>query len=98
MGIWTLQRGASRRHLPELLERLGGIDLFIHDSLHTYANMTWEFQAVWPYLRAGGVLISDDVDGHSAFSDFVSQVGPSVSAVVAEKTKRAAFGVLVKPQ
>jgi len=73
------------------------MSIFIHDSLHTYANMTWEFQTVWPYLRAGGVLISDDVDGHSAFSDFVSQVGPSVSAVVAEKGKRAGFGVLSSP-
>jgi len=96
--MWTLQRGASRRRLPELLERLGSIDLFIHDSLHTYANMYWEFQAVWPYLRAGGVLIADDVDGHSAFSDFVGRVAPSFSAVVAEQSKHAAFGVLVKSQ
>jgi len=94
--MWTLQRGSSRRHLPELLERLGSIDLFIHDSLHTYANMYWEFQAVWPYLRAGGVLIADDVDGHSAFSDFVDLVAPRFSAVIPEKTKRAKFGVLVK--
>jgi len=96
--IWTLQRGASRRRLPELLERLGSIDLFIHDSLHTYANMTWEFQTVWPHLRAGGVLISDDVGEHSAFSDFASKVDPTVSAIVAERTKRATFGVLVRPQ
>jgi predicted O-methyltransferase YrrM len=94
--IWTLQRGASRRHLPRLLERLGGIDLFIHDSLHTYANMTWEFQAAWPYLRPGGVLISDDVGDHSAFSDFASKVESSISAIVAEKRKSATFGVLVK--
>src|SRR5258708_14321498 len=49
-GIWTLQRGASPRHLPELLERLVGIDLFIHTTLHTYPNMTWEFQPVCPSL------------------------------------------------
>ena len=97
-AIWTLQRGASRRHLHELLERLGSVDLFIHDSLHTYANMYWEFQAVWPYLQAGGVLIADDVDGHSAFSDFVDRVAPSFSAVVTEQFKHAAFGVLVKSQ
>lgn len=94
--MWTLHRGASRRHLHKLLERLGSVDLFIHDSLHTYANMYWEFQAVWPYLQPGGILIADDVDGHCAFSDFAARVSTSFSAIVAEKSKKAAFGVLVK--
>jgi hypothetical protein len=36
--------------------------MFFHDDLHTPDHMLWEFELVWPYLRAGGVLVSDDVN------------------------------------
>jgi hypothetical protein len=32
---WTYVRGSSRRRLPGLISRLGTIDLFVHDSLHS---------------------------------------------------------------
>jgi predicted O-methyltransferase YrrM len=93
---WELERGLSRKRLPGLLARLQTIDLFIHDSLHTRSNMSWEFEIVWPHLRPGGVLIADDVQGQPAFPDFVAQTHPRFSAIVVEKSKNAAFGVAVK--
>ncbi|MCL0060402.1 class I SAM-dependent methyltransferase [Dehalococcoidia bacterium] len=51
---WELILGDSRRELHPLLTRLGEIDLFIHDSLHTERHMMWEFETAWPFLRAGG--------------------------------------------
>lgn len=93
---WQLQRGVTRRSLPGLLARIPVVDMFLHDSLHTRSNMTWEFETVWPYLRPGGVLISDDVQAHSAFQDFVAKTHPQFSAVVVEEGKEAAFGVAVK--
>lgn len=60
---WRLILGDSRRELPMLLKRLGTIDMFHHDSLHTWDHMTWEFETAHPYLRAGGILASDDIHG-----------------------------------
>ena len=61
--------------LPALLAEVGEIDLFFHDSLHTYANMSWEFEVAWPALRDGGLLVSDDVFWSSAFRRFARAVG-----------------------
>ena len=58
---WTLVEGDSRRELPLLLRRLGSVDLFHHDSLHTFEHMTWEYQTALPYLARQGVLSSHDV-------------------------------------
>ena len=58
---WRLIIGDSRQELPRLLARLGRIDLFHHDSLHTYEHMMWEYETAFPYLAPGGVLSSHDV-------------------------------------
>ena len=93
---WRLYRGQSKRVLPALLRNLESVDLFIHDSLHTYRNMTWEFKEAWSRLRKGGLLISDDVNQNCAFDDFVEEVSPLFWAVVKETSKNAAFGIARK--
>jgi predicted O-methyltransferase YrrM len=67
---WTLQLGSSSELLEPLLDKLGSIDFFFHDSLHTYANMMFEFSISWKYLRQGGLVISDNIDDNKAFRDF----------------------------
>jgi predicted O-methyltransferase YrrM len=59
--------GDTRQTLKPALARLGEIDLFFHDSLHTARHMLFEFRAAWPHLRAGGLLVSDDVFWNPAF-------------------------------
>jgi predicted O-methyltransferase YrrM len=59
--------GDTGQTLQPALGRLGEIDLFFHDSLHTARHMLFEFRAAWPHLRAGGVLVSDDVFWNPAF-------------------------------
>jgi predicted O-methyltransferase YrrM len=51
-----------RTALPTLLSRVPSIDIFFHDDLHTPDHMLWEYETVWPHLRQGGVLLSDDSD------------------------------------
>jgi len=51
-----------RSVLPGLLNRLPGLDMFLHDDLHQPDHMLWEYQLAWQYLRPGGLLISDDVN------------------------------------
>jgi hypothetical protein len=67
---WRYVRGSSRRRLPGLLARLTTIDLFVHDSRHSRRNVLFELNHAWESLRAGGVLIVDDVDLNCGFHDF----------------------------
>ena len=74
----------------------GPVDLFVHDSLHTYRNMRREFQIVTPNLAADGVLIADDVEGNTAFAEWVSNSSPAYSAVVQERVKQGLTGVALR--
>ena len=49
------------------------MDMFLHDSSHSYRHMLWEFQQFWPRLRDGGLLVSHDVQMNAAFPDFVTK-------------------------
>jgi Methyltransferase domain len=71
---WTLVLGRSQEQLPPLLDRLGTIDSFMHDSEHSFDCMWFEFNAAWPHLRPGGVLLSDDVNSTEAFPRFAREV------------------------
>src|SRR5262249_62310588 len=56
---WTYLKGSTRRQLPPLLERLGRIDVSVHDSAHTYRNTRFELERTWPVLAPGGLMIVD---------------------------------------
>lgn len=71
---WELRLGDAKDLLPELLPTLPKIDIFIHDSLHSYDHMFFEYQAAWPYLKPQGILLSDDIDYNNAFDDFTREV------------------------
>jgi len=65
--------GKSREKLPELLSKLGSVNIFYHDSDHSYQNMTFEYVAVWPHVSRGGFLLSDDIKHNNAFMDFINK-------------------------
>jgi predicted O-methyltransferase YrrM len=71
---WKLQVGDSRAILPRLLAEIGSTDIFIHDSLHTYEHMLWEYRVAFPHLRPGGLLFSDDAMWNSAFPEFALEI------------------------
>jgi len=56
----------ERNELPK------SIDMFLHDSSHSYRHMLWEFRQFWPRLRDGGLLVSHDVHMNAAFPEFVA--------------------------
>ncbi|MEM3662695.1 MAG: class I SAM-dependent methyltransferase [Sulfolobales archaeon] len=70
---WKLILGRSQEKLVPLLEQLGEIDIFIHDSEHSYENIMWEYTIAWTYLKPGGILLSDDVNLNNAFYDFAKK-------------------------
>lgn len=70
---WELLIGKTKERLPFLLKKLGSIDIFIHDSEHTYDNMMFEYETTSRYIRKGGILFSDDITWNNSFDDFISK-------------------------
>lgn len=68
---WDLILGPSKERLPPLLNKLGAIDAFYHDSDHSYENMAFEFACAWKYLKPGGLLLADDITDSRAFDELV---------------------------
>ena len=67
-----LKIGKSSEHLESIIEQVGEVDLFYHDSWHTYENLMFEYQTVWSALRVGGLLMSEYLpDLNDAFKDFI---------------------------
>jgi predicted O-methyltransferase YrrM len=72
---WSLVLGDAKKELLPLLEKLECIDMFYHDSLHTYEHMKFEYETVWPYLADGGLLLSDDILWNKAFYEMCKRYG-----------------------
>lgn len=90
---WRLHRGTSKRVLPSLLQQLEKIDIFVHDSLHTYRNIQRELSLVTPHLTNEAVVIADDVGDNSAFWEWTTNAQLSFSATVQESEKKSIFGI-----
>ena len=71
---WNFHFGSSTKNLNNVLSSMSSVDIFLHDSLHTYKNMMFEFEMAWPYISSGGFLISDDVGDNNAFYDFCTKL------------------------
>ncbi len=92
---WKLTRGTSKRVLPPLLKTLGRLDMFVHDSLHTYKNILFELELVTPHLRSTAVVIADDIDENPAFTEWSNRHHPGYSAVVQEEVKQSLVGIAI---
>ena len=95
-GRWTLVDGSARRVLPGLLRRVTHVDLFVHDSMHTGRNVSFELGAIWPALRDGGAMLVDDIERNAAFGQFAQAHPEAASFVQRAEDDRALFGILVK--
>jgi predicted O-methyltransferase YrrM len=69
---WTLRLGDSRELLSVALAE--GVDMFLHDSDHSYAHQTFEYGLAWAALRPGGVLAADDTDWSTAWPELLNRV------------------------
>jgi predicted O-methyltransferase YrrM len=72
---WTLHVGDTVTATPRVLEALGTVDFFFHDSEHTYDVMTLEYRVALRHLAKRGVIGSDDVLWNDAFRDFTRENG-----------------------
>jgi predicted O-methyltransferase YrrM len=67
--------GDAKKLLPELMDRLGSIDFFYHDSDHTYDHMMFEFRQAKRKLNKGGLVVSDNVPWNASLWDFADEFG-----------------------
>ncbi len=59
----------------DMLTKLSEVDMFLHDSLHTYDYETRELMAVGPNLHADAIILSDNAHESSALSDWAERSG-----------------------
>jgi predicted O-methyltransferase YrrM len=67
--------GDVRQTLPRELEGRT-VELFVHDSLHTYEHERFELEMIHTHAAEGGVTaISDNAHATTALADFAAEVG-----------------------
>ncbi len=94
---WTLILDNSKKELPKLLERLSSIDIFLHDSQHTYKHMKWEYETAWPYIKNNGMLLSDDTNwSMGAFDEFAKKNGSYNIQLRRDGRSQETFGMITK--
>ena len=89
--IWVLKLGKSSDILHGLLKEVGNINMFLHESEHSYRNMMFEFTTAWDFLTSPGLLVSHDISWNNSLYDFSKKVNRKVMEV-----SSADLGVIVK--
>jgi Methyltransferase domain len=59
----------------EALASIPGVDMFLHDSLHTYEYELAELTAVEPNLNSAAIVLSDNAHDSRALSDWAERTG-----------------------
>jgi predicted O-methyltransferase YrrM len=75
--LWQLEIRSTRPGLAEALSEAGPVDLFIHDSLHTYEHELYELDTAADHLAPGGALISDNAHATPALREVAAAHGLS---------------------
>jgi predicted O-methyltransferase YrrM len=68
--VWT---GDAKALMPTLVDEVDSIDLFFHDSDHTYDHMMFEFRQAKRKLKAGGLVVADDISWNASLWDFADE-------------------------
>ncbi|EQD64963.1 hypothetical protein B1A_08650 [mine drainage metagenome] len=70
---WNLIIGDSSTTLIEQLEKYKTINMFFHDSNHTYEHVTFELETVYPYLSNNFLVVVDNYDWSEATKNFAAE-------------------------
>jgi Methyltransferase domain len=76
---WDLRLGPSQEKLPPLVAEIGSVDIFLHDSHHTPAHLTFELEAIRPKIHPGSIVMADNTMWTGeAFPRFARSLGAKV--------------------
>jgi hypothetical protein len=92
---WSYLEGSSSQRLPPLVAKLGHVNMFIHDSLHTAKNTLFEMEQAASVMSPGGVMLVDDIgESHDSFRIFTRR-NPQYQAIVCPASDRQGgkFGI-----
>lgn len=53
------------------LNSIQSVDVFCHDSDHSFQWQSFEYNSILNHIRKGGIMLSDDINSSYAFVDFV---------------------------
>ena len=70
-----VQCGDAKQLLPPLVDQLASMDMFYHDSDHTYEHMMFEFNEAKRKLTPGGLIVGDDISWNASVWDFADKHG-----------------------
>lgn len=102
---WSYIKGTSKRRLPGLLSKLGQIDVFVHDSLHSEQNVRFELDRAFAAVRPGGAIVVDDIDASWGFRTFTQAFSNHQSMVCEAEplrpdlrrfNQKGLFGIILK--
>jgi len=95
-GRWSYLEGSSRQRLPALTAKVGHVNLFIHDSLHTGKNVLFEMEQVASVMPSGGAMVVDDIGSHDGFVTFAEKHAGFQTMACASADGLGVFGIAVR--
>jgi predicted O-methyltransferase YrrM len=91
--------GRAEELLPQLFQDVGPVDVFLHDSDHSYTHMMFELSLAWINVRAGGWVVCDNLEANQSFYNFARGAGVESTVLASfdspERTWR--HGLIRKP-
>jgi len=90
---WTTMEGRTDEVLPHVKTK--NIDIFLHDSLHSYDNMYFEYRWAKDHLKKGGLLLSHDIGTNNAFFDFANNNEIKYYLIKSSKFKKFGMGAMI---
>ncbi len=93
---WTYVEGESSKRMPPLVKEIGKVDLFIHDSLHTFKNTLFEMEQAASVMQAGAVMLVDDIRSHDGFTVFARRHPEFKTIYVSTLDGIGAIGIAVR--
>ncbi len=66
-------KGTSSERLEGVLRTLPRLDVFFHDSDHSYQNVKFELGLVWPKIKENPLILIDNYDWSEAAMDFAKE-------------------------
>lgn len=70
---FEVQTGDAKALLPQLVDRLASVDMFYHDSDHSYNHMAFEFEQAKRKLAPTSVVVADDISWNASLWDFADK-------------------------
>lgn len=99
---WNFILGNSQKTLPNLVKKIGQMDLFCAGHTHTYEVQENEGELCWSFIKRGGVFVLDrpDWNQNKYLNEFLERYGDEVAFHQTYKEAKASdtleFTVILK--